>query len=101
MSDVDPAIVTKLADIFADACAHGSTYESVVQTQFCQGMRAEFGDDEHLDTATTAAFLYAREVYGYVSAAEELEADAKNWEQGICGHGLTWQTCPAGCFEFG
>ncbi|MDF9778762.1 hypothetical protein [Pseudomonas baetica] len=101
MSDVDPRIIAKLDEIFGDACARGSTYESVVQTIFCEGVRAEYGEDEHKDAATAAAFLYAREEYGYVSAAEEREANAKNWENGICSHGMTSQTCPAGCFEFG
>ncbi|MGF6282172.1 hypothetical protein ABH908_000343 [Pseudomonas frederiksbergensis] len=100
MSDVDPTIVAKLGEIFADACARGSTYESVVQTFFCEGVRAEYGDDEQLDAATAATFLYAREEYGYVSAEEEREADAENWKKGICSHGMTSQTCPAGCFEF-
>jgi hypothetical protein len=101
MSDVDPTIIAKLGEIFEDACARGSTYESVVQTLFSEGVRAEFGNDEHKDAVTAATFLYAREVYDYVSAAEEREADAKNWKEGICSHGMTSQTCPAGCFEFG
>lgn len=100
MSEVDPTVVAKLGEIYEDACARGTTYESVVQTLFCEGVRDEYGHDEHLDAVTAATFKYAREEYGYVSAAEEREADAENWEKGVCSHGLTSQTCPAGCFEF-
>jgi hypothetical protein len=85
--------------LYNEACKRGTTYEAVVHSGFCTSMRWAFGNDEQQDDRTQAAFKYARETYGYQSLAESQESEAKDWEEGICKHGLTWLTCPCGCFE--
>lgn len=89
----------EIDQLFNEACKRGTTYEAVVHSCFCTSMRDVFGDDEQLDNQTQAAFKYARETYGYQSIDESQESEAKDWEDGICNHGLTWLTCPRGCFE--
>jgi hypothetical protein len=85
--------------LYNEACKRGTTYEAVVHSVFCTNMRWTFGDDEQLDVLTQAAFKYARETYGYQSREELQQSEDDDKEQGICSHGLTWLTCPCGCFE--
>lgn len=89
----------RIDQLYSEACERGTTYEAVVHKGFCSSMRWAFGDDEQLDDRTQAAFKYARETYGYQSREELQQSEAVDREKGICTHGLTWLTCPCGCFE--
>ena len=90
----------KIGDLYGKACKEGSgCYETLVHTAFCKAMRCEFGHDEAVNRATAAAFVYARSIYGYQSPEEQKISQDRNWEKGICSHGLGIMTCPCGCFE--
>ncbi|KPB82024.1 MULTISPECIES: hypothetical protein [Pseudomonas syringae group] len=82
--------------LFGEACKQGSTYEHVVLTRFCEGMREAFGDDENAESVRHV-FLFAREHYDYVSPEELGAINADNAAAGLCSHGLDRDCCPAGC----
>lgn len=88
-------IELRVDDLYSAACKHGTTYEAVIHTTFCESMLEEFSDLE----ADRHAFAYARDTYGYRTQEEIRAAQAVDWEDGVCTHGLNWMTCPAGCFE--
>ncbi|MDU8351177.1 hypothetical protein RYA05_04610 [Pseudomonas syringae pv. actinidiae] len=89
----------KIGDLYGEACKRYSCYEAVVLSSFCNAMRSEFGHDEAADSATAAAFAFARAAFGYQSPDEQRAAEERDWEEGICSHGLDAMTCPCGCFE--
>lgn len=81
-------------DLYSQACKQYPTYETMVIKGFCSLM------DEHFDpVADKEAFDYARKEYDYLTPTEIDEMDAENAEDDVCGHGLTSDTCPCGCFE--
>ncbi|WP_146176683.1 hypothetical protein [Chromobacterium sp. Panama] len=43
---------------------------------------------------------YSVRRFGYLTVEQIEEHNADMWEEGICSHGLTENTCPCGCFEF-
>ncbi len=93
-------IQNRVGELYSQAVERYPTYEMVVLTCFCAALRSEFGDEENASQEAIEAFQYARERYGYRSPQEEAEDQARDREEGICSHGLTWLTCPCGCFEF-
>lgn len=101
--DVETKIVDptggKIGDIYSEACKGNSCYEALVHSAFCNAMRSEFGDDEAADSATAAAFGYARSSLGYQSPDEQQASQDQDWDNGYCSHGLDIMTCPCGCFE--
>lgn len=99
MEVVDVATKVKIDELYDAAAKRHSCYEAVVHSEFCTAMQSSFGDDEALNATTQAAFSYARSTYGYMSPDELSKANEADWEDGTCKHGLTWLTCPAGCFE--
>lgn len=81
-------------DFYNQSCKQYSTYETMVIKGFCSLM------DEHFDPVNDKdAFDYAREEYCYITPSEIAAMDAENESEGVCGHGLTVNTCPCGCFE--
>lgn len=97
MLEIETASATRqrIDDLYSAACKHGTTYDAVVHSTFCDSMLGEFPDRE----AAKAAFAYARETYGYQTQEELRATQAEDWDNGVCSHGLDWMTCPAGCFE--
>ncbi|MBI6855916.1 regulator [Pseudomonas cichorii] len=98
MNTIDVEVKAHIDDLYRAACARHSTYESVIFTDFCSQMLRTYGDDEHALKAIDA-FNYARSEHGYLSPTEIKAFQAKDWDNGYCTHGLTWMTCPCGCFE--
>jgi hypothetical protein len=94
--DTSAEIKQRVDDLYSAACKHGTTYESVIHSAFCESMLDEFSDRE----ADKSAFAYARDTYGYQTQEERRATQAEDWDKGICSHGLDWMTCPAGCFEY-
>lgn len=93
---IDPDDAQKLEELYEAACVRGTTYDHVVHTYFCQGVRDAYGDDESA-AAVRDVFLFARGQYGYTSE-DELEAlNEENGRLGLCRHGLDPDCCPAGC----
>lgn len=81
-------------DFYNQACKQYSTYETMVIKGFCRSM------DDRFDPVTDKdAFDYARKEYDYMTPSEIAAMDSDNESEGICGHGLTVNTCPCGCFE--
>lgn len=81
-------------DFYNQACKQYSTYETMVIKGFCSLM------DDHFDPVLDKdAFDYARKAYDYLTPSEIRSMDADNEDDGVCGHGLTSDTCPCGCFE--
>lgn len=97
MLEINPSSETKqrVDDLYSAACKHGTTYEAVVHSTFCDSMVDEFSDQE----SDKSAFAYARETYGYQTQEELRATQAEDWDNGVCSHGLDSMTCPAGCFE--
>lgn len=89
----------KIDALYREACKGNSCYEALVHTAFCNAMRSEFGHDEAADSATAAAFAYARSALSYQSPQEQQASQEKDWDDGYCSHGLDVMTCPCGCFE--
>lgn len=82
-------------DFYSQACKQYSTYETMVIKGFCRLM------DDHFDPLTDKdAFDYACTEYDYLTPSEIDAMDSGNKSNGICGHGLTSDTCPCGCFEY-
>lgn len=82
-------------DFYSQACKQYSTYETMVIKGFARLM------DDHFDPVTDKdAFDYARKEYDYLNPSEIAAMDAENAEDDVCGHGLTSDTCPCGCFEY-
>lgn len=98
-SEVTPAYKVRVDELYHAAAKRNSCYEAMVHSEFCARMISVFGDEKALEAGAQAAFSYARSAYGYMSPEELENAIAEDWEDGICFHGLTWLTCPAGCFE--
>lgn len=86
----------KLGELYGAACASAPTYEHVVLTNFCKAVREAFGEDEEAENVREV-FLFAREEYCYLSAAELDAVNEANKEEGVCSHGLDRDCCPAGC----
>jgi hypothetical protein len=81
-------------DFYSQACKQYSTYETMVIKGFARLM------DDHFDpVADKDAFDYARKTYDYLNPSEIAAMDSDNESEGVCGHGLTVNTCPCGCFE--
>ena len=93
------AIEDSVGKLYGEAVQRYPTYEAVVRSHFCKRMRETFGNEENLNAEVQYAFAFARHAYDYVSEAELLEIEAADRDNGICAHGLTWLTCPCGCFE--
>lgn len=98
MNTIDVEVKAHIDDLYRAACARHSTYESVIFTDFCSQMLRAYGDDEH-SLKAMAAFSYARSEHGYLSPSEIEAFQAEDLDNGYCAHGLTWMTCPCGCFE--
>ncbi|WP_439126326.1 MAG: hypothetical protein ACNJA3_28570 (plasmid) [Pseudomonas rhizophila] len=94
-TDLSSDAKQRIDDLYTAACKHGTTYEAVVHSTFCDLVLDEFSDRE----ADKPAFAYAREAYGYQTQDELRATQAEDWNNGVCSHGLDWMTCPAGCFE--
>jgi hypothetical protein len=93
------AIEDTVGELYGEAVQCYPTYEAVVRSHFCKKMRETYGTDENLNAEVQYAFAFARHAYDYISEAELLEIEAANRDNGICSHGLTFRTCPCGCFE--
>ncbi|MBX8557029.1 regulator [Pseudomonas cichorii] len=85
-------------DLYREGGERFPTYDTMVFNHFCSRMLRTFGD-ENQDSRGIVAFDYARSKYGYLSPSEIEKVEAKDAENGYCSHGLTWLTCPLGCFE--
>lgn len=88
-----------VGELFSEAVRRAPTYEAVVRSHFSNRMRETYGHDEQLNADVQYAFAFARYTYDYVSEAELFAIQAEDQDNGICTHGLTWLTCPCGCFE--
>lgn len=99
MATLSASTKEKIDALYGEAVERGRTYERVVHTHFCDGMTSLFGEDENLNAETQAAFSYARQTYGYLSADEDSYEEEGLWA-GLCQHGMDKDTCPGGCFEF-
>ncbi|VXC23992.1 putative regulatory protein [Pseudomonas sp. 8Z] len=84
---------------YGEAVKRYPTYETMVQSHFCELMRNTFGENEEVNQDVAYAYAYARELYDYLSQDELDKANADAFNKGICSHGLTAKTCPCGCFE--
>lgn len=94
--DASDEVKSAIDGLYGEACKRNSTYEAVVHSQFCAAMDALFDSSKPSDRP---AFYYARQAYGYQTSEELRKAQEKDWEEGICSHGLDSMTCPCGCFE--
>ncbi|MBX8508933.1 hypothetical protein K5D34_04395 [Pseudomonas cichorii] len=93
------ATLEELVDqLFFDAGDRAQT-EEIQQSRFCESVRSHLGEEESSESVRLA-YVYARVTYGYLSQAELDQVTADDWEAGICSHGLTYWTCPCGCFEY-
>jgi len=93
------SIEEQVDELFSQACQRYPTYEVMVNKEFAASMRRVFGDEAQGSEDAIKAFAYAREEFDYLSPEEEEQADQENAADGICSHGLTFWTCPRGCFE--
>ncbi|MFK4135378.1 Uncharacterised protein [Pseudomonas luteola] len=91
------AIKQSVDSLFSIAAGRFPTYETVMHRAFCGSMRKAFPNQASEEGAY--AFKYAKEHYGYLTDEEIAEEDARNFDEGICSHGLDFWTCPCGCFE--
>ncbi len=97
---LQPASIRQHVDqLYDQACVRYTTYDTMVSKGFSESMREAFSEDEQADEKTMFAFKYARERYGYLSIDEQEQLDEELADDGYCTHGLTWMTCPCGCFE--
>jgi hypothetical protein len=95
-----PSIEARVDQLFSEACRCYATYEVMVNKDFAASMRKVFGENEQGSEDAIKAFAYAREEFDYLSPEEEQRLDQESAAEGICSHGLTFWTCPCGCFEF-
>ena len=87
------AHIDELASEAALRC--GQSHDAYVRF-FSEAVDEEFGD---VSDELWAVIVPLAEKRDYCSAEELAQADEEMAEQGYCQHGLTFWTCPAGCFE--
>jgi hypothetical protein len=85
--------IEALAEEAARRC--GQSHNAYVRF-FSEAVDAEFGGVDNPIWKQVESIARERD---YCTPEELRAADEEMAEQGYCSHGLTFWTCPAGCFE--